>query len=105
METFRKLKSEMEALRNGNDQKKMHMFSNQYNIEMELSTLRNEHLNTIPTETFLCAKTLPFSDTSFSGSQLYSLCFFKHIVFRISALQLVFFKHILFKHVIFQKSL
>ena len=51
IKTFRKLKSEKETLRAEHHQKKMHMFSNQYSFEMELSTLRHEHLNTIPTQT------------------------------------------------------
>ena len=51
-----KLKFSKNEIWKGNSQswtpsEKMHMFQNQYSFEMELSTLRNERLNTIPTQT------------------------------------------------------
>ena len=52
-----KLKFSKNEIWKGNSQswtpsEKMHMFQNQYSFEMELLTLRNERLNTIPTQTF-----------------------------------------------------
>ena len=52
-----KLKFSKNEIWKGNSQswtpsEKMHMFQNQYSFEIELSTLRNERLNTIPTQTF-----------------------------------------------------
>ena len=52
MKTFRRdwnLKGKLSDLKTT---RKMHMFSYQNSFEKELSTLRNEHLNTIPTQTF-----------------------------------------------------
>ena len=51
-----KLKFSKNEIWKGNSQswtpsEKMHMFQNQYSFEMELSTLRNKRLNTIPTQT------------------------------------------------------